>query len=50
MKTILINDNTVVQRESLNFEKSSQINISDIKTIINEHQLFEKVNVKEFVQ
>ena len=36
-------------RKSLNFEKSSEIKISDIKTIINEYRLFEKVNIKAFV-
>ena len=46
---ILINDKTVVIRESLSFEKSSDIKISDIKTIINECRLFEKVNIKAFV-
>ena len=36
-------------RKSLNFEKSSKIKISDIKTIINEYRLFEKVNPEAFV-
>ena len=36
---ILINDKTVVLRKSLNFEKSSEIKNSDIKTI-NEYRLF----------
>ena len=30
---IVINDKTVVQRKSLNFEKFSEIEISDLKTI-----------------
>ena len=33
---ILINDETLVQKKSLNFEKLSEIKISEIKTIINE--------------
>ena len=37
-------------RKSLNFEKSSEIiKVSDIKTIINEYRLFEKVNPEAFV-
>ena len=46
---ILINDKTVVYRKNLNFEKSSEIKISNIKTIINEYRLFGKVNIKAFV-
>ena len=46
---ILMNDNTVVQRKKLNFEKSSEIKTSDIKTKINEYRLFEKVNINAFV-
>ena len=41
---ILINDKTVVVRKSSNFEKSS-----DVKKIINEYRLFEKVNIKASV-
>ena len=46
---ISINDKIAIQRKSLNFEKSSEIKISDIKTIINEYRLFEKVDIKAFV-
>ena len=46
---ILTNDKTVVQRKSLYFEKLSEIKISDIRAIINEYRLFEKVNIKAFV-
>ena len=46
---ILMNDNTVVQRKNLNFEKLSEIKTSDIKTKINEYRLFEKVNINAFV-
>ena len=36
-------------RKSLNFEKPSEIKISDIKTIINEYRLFKKNNINAFV-
>ena len=49
-ENILINDKAVVTRKSLNFEKSFEIKVWYIKTIIIEHRLFDKVNIKAFVR